>query len=240
MPLPRPLHSRILRTTITWDVVIAFCAFWLALIAASKYAADGYGWLVYLLPLVVLGATIWKSYLNWRKDSSESQISALEGALHVMNRLILDADVISPTFNPKLRLTIHVPEPDGDDLIQLLDYVGNQRRKNTAGRKTRGLCGVIGEAKRTQRIAVGSRIDPDYEKYVEELTDKWHYTEEEARRLDPASLAWLAFPLVDGKRKVIAILFADSADKDFFTPARIELITKATTGLAEFVLHRLI
>lgn len=241
LPLPRPVWKRFLLSVFTWDLVIALNALPLACIAVEKLRREGtVGWWAYIFPLIATLATGWRCYLNWLKDSAAAQIHALEGALHVLNQCLLDTSASSTAPPPKLRLTIHVPTPDGQHLVQLLDYVGDQRRKKTKGRKTRANCGVIGEALRTKGMSRGSREDPDYERYISELITRWHFTEEDARNLDAASMAWLALPITDGQGKVAGVLFADSVDKGFFTDDRSLVAMTAATGIAEFVKLRLL
>ena len=53
-------------------------------------------------------------------------------------------------------------------------------------------------------------------------------------------MSWLALPIIDGKGKVAAVLFADSTEKDYFTDERSLVAMTAATGLAEFVKLRLL
>ena len=173
LALPRPVWRRVLFSAFTWDLVIALCALPLACVAVERMRNEGtVGWWAYMFPLIATGATLWKCYLNWKKDATTAQVHALEGALHVLNQCLRETSAASGTPDPRLRLTIHVPTDDGQHLVQLLDYVGDQRKKNTQGRKTRANCGVIGEALRNKCLSRGSREDPNYERYVEELVKR--------------------------------------------------------------------
>jgi hypothetical protein len=67
-----------------------------------------------------------------------------------------------------LRSTIHVP--DGDDtLVQVLDYVGDQRGGATKGRRFSVSCGAIGKACRERQACGGARDTEDREAFIREL-----------------------------------------------------------------------
>lgn len=239
IPLPRSPWKRLVSSTNTYDAITAVLTLPLAFAAVAKLVTEGWPWLLYAIPVIAVLTTFIKLWLNDQKERGEVRVNALEGALHTLHRMLLDADTVPVGADPKLRLTIHSPSKDEKELIQLLDYVGDQRKKKTAGRRTQSNCGVIGLAFGSKEMATGKRENPDRESYVRELISKWHFTEEAARVLDASTMAWLAIPLKDGKNKVVAVLFADSVDANFFTEMRVLVALSATNGIAEFVRLRL-
>jgi hypothetical protein len=88
-------------------------------------------------------------------------------------------------------------------------------------------------------VLVGRRANDDYELYLQELITEWNYTPDQAQRLNPAAMEWMAVPLYDADHdRVEAILFLESNKRDFFTPARQEVVLLAVSGIAVFVGRR--
>ena len=77
-----------------------------------------------------------------------------------------------------------------------------------------------------------------YEDYVRELLRYWSYVEQDARKLNPATKAWMAVPLVHPGSKIQGILYLDSTDRGYFTAARQQLVFKAASGVVRFVIRR--
>ena len=113
-----------------------------------------------MLPILVFAFTIFKFVLSVQKESGKDRIHALEGSLHTVHALMVS---LESKPNPKLRLTIHVLSPDKKNLIQALDYVGDQRKTKTAGRITPANCGIIGKALSEGKLACGSRKSENHE-----------------------------------------------------------------------------
>ncbi len=64
----------------------------------------------------------------------------------------------------------------------------------------------------------------------------WNYTEERARKLNPGVMEWMAVPFYDGDNDtVIAVLYLDANQRDFFTQERQELVLSAVRGIAVFI-----
>jgi hypothetical protein len=70
------------------------------------------------------------------------------------------------------------------------------------------------------------------------LVGKWHYVEQDARRLSPATKAWMAAPLVLPGSKIQGILYLDSKDRDYFGTARRQVVIGAAYGVALFASQR--
>ena len=82
---------------------------------------------------VALVGQLGKTVIKYRHDASKKSLHDLAGCLHTLNAILAGA------FDEKklgLRSTVWVPSADKQELIQALDYVGNQRKKNKAGRKS--------------------------------------------------------------------------------------------------------
>ena len=85
-------------------------------------------------------------------------------------------------------------------------------------------------------VLVPRRANDDYELYVQELITEWNYTPDQARRLNPASMEWMAVPFHDADHnRVEAILYLDASKRGFFTPARQEIVLLAVSGIAVFI-----
>ncbi len=180
-----------------------------------------------------------KNIILWKNKKQETSCHELAGCLYTLHGLLTaSGDESEP--DPKLRITLHKPIEDGQRLQQVLDYVGNDRAKNTAGRKFSANCGSAGEALRLKRLVYGERENDDYEKYIAELVEHHHYTESDARKMDRDTMSWVAMPFfVDGDQsEVEAVLYLDSTVRDFFTEARRQTVLSAVSGISRFVKHR--
>ena len=140
----------------------------------------------------------------------------------------------------RVRATIHKPVEKRQKLLQIVNYVGDTATRETAGRRFAAQSGIIGEAMRQKQMCVGDRENDDYEAYVNELVHSWHYTEEDARKLDPASMAWMAVLLTmeDDPNTVEAVVYLDATRRKFFDERRQELGRLACAGIARFVKRR--
>jgi hypothetical protein len=121
-------------------------------------------------------------------------------------------------------------------LEQVTEYVGVTPKSGRIGRRVPANAGITGKAYRENVVLVGRRANDDYELYLQELITEWNYTPDQARRLNPAAMEWMAVPLYDADHdRVEAILYLDASKRDFFTPARQEIVLLAVSGIAVFV-----
>jgi hypothetical protein len=81
-------------------------------------------------------------------------------------------------------------------------------------------------------------LNDRYEDYIRELVENWNFTEGDARRLNPATMAWMAVPITNLSGTLEGVLYLDATDRDFFTEERQWLAIQATTGIAKFVARR--
>jgi hypothetical protein len=239
IPLPKSRLQRIWARPSTYDIG-GLCAGIIASAgSAFRFFLDGRNdWGFALSGGAVLqaifGALKWRAAL--RDEVARDSTEDLVGCLHTLAAVLLydvpDGD------DPKLRLTIHVPTGDGR-LLQICDYVGDQRVPKTAHRTFPVQSGITGKAFREREVITGSRENDDYESYIKELVSKWNYTEADARKTDPATKAWLAIPLVrDDNRTVDGVLYLDSTDRDFFIDTRRLVAMHAAVWIAVFVGRR--
>jgi len=157
-----------------------------------------------------------------RKQSTHE----LEGCLHTLH------EVLAPGAC-RLRLAIHVPV--NGELEQVTEYVGETSTPGGIGRRFPANAGIIGKALREKKAFVARRVHDEYEAYVGELITDWNYTEQQARRLNPGAMSWMAVPLYDRLARIDAILFLEATQLDFFTPQRQQVVVAAVRGIAVFV-----
>jgi hypothetical protein len=140
--------------------------------------------------------------------------------------------------DPHLRLTIHVPK-DEYTVQQLIEYVGDDRTKNAAGRIFPAHAGVIGEVLREKDRIVARRKTCDYDQYVKELTTIWRYTKERAKDANPATMSWMGIPIVDQRDGIVAgILYLDSTFADFFDENKQQIAAQACDGIVRYLYDR--
>jgi hypothetical protein len=130
---------------------------------------------------------------------------------------------------------------DPDCLEQALEYVGDQRKTRTAGRRMKISLGVVGKAYRDALSNPGrhesfadARMSPDYEAFLNQMVREYGYTKEGARALDHQTQSWFAFAIV-AAGTIEGVLYCDSTKPDFFSDSRIQDIEHAIAGIAYFV-----
>lgn len=227
-----------------WDALIAITVLCGAIAAALHFYEEGktrsFAMSIGVAVAVAI-FTLCKIGFQYSAHKQNTSLHSLEGGLHTLNALLLDCHP-NPTQSPGLRVTVHKPVDGGNKLQQVVEYIGDQRRPGGAGRCFLAQCGIIGEALRTKKTTAADRITPEYESYIKELIGpRWHYTEKDARARDPASMSWLAIPLVsdeNGVETVAGVVYADSTISGFFDPDKVYVAQVACAGIARFVESR--
>jgi hypothetical protein len=239
---PKTLTERLVATSIPADIAIAILSFILVVVGVSQKFGDGknpptalFIWGLITIGVLQLIASLYKVFVQYQKEINEEGVHSLQGCLHTLHAMLL-ATVPDGTRHG-LRMTIHLPTSKGDELIQLFEYVGERRGTRTAGRRFPVQCGIVGQAFRARQQHVGKRSNIDYEDFVKEMIDEWNFSDADARKLNPASKAWVATPLLaDSSQPPKAVVFLDSTDSEFFDdPKRLEIIESACQGIARFI-----
>lgn len=243
MSIPRVKHwaSRILTSGQFYDALIAIFAMAGGSVASQKLIVDGWrvaGWLVAVSAFVVCALSILRAIVAYRYESKKRSLHELEGCLMIIHAVLAEDDRPDGQKEVGLRLTVHVAIDD-HRLQQVLDYVGDERGGRTAGRVFPVQSGIAGLVYRTREAFAAERFEEGYEGYVRELINDWSYTENDARKLNPATQAWMAVPIIaPATSKILGILYLDSRDRDFFTAMRQQLVVDAASGVARFVTRR--
>lgn len=192
------------------------------------------GWLAVASVVKVLHA-----YSQDRELARKDDYEGLLGAVHVLYGAISKAVGITDREHGRLRVTLHrvVPPPKrgdaAEELEQLLPYVGGSG--SAPGRTFSIRSGIIGKAVREKSVFAAHRESDDYEKFLSELVRDWAYTEADARKLSPDRRSWMAVPILGSKSAVVAVVFLDSNEKDFFTSDIRELVINCCAGIASYI-----
>ncbi|MGV3519081.1 GAF domain-containing protein [Luteitalea sp.] len=239
-----PVRERWLRRAIhasqTWDVLIALTALVAGTTGVATLAESGRSgaaWIAGSCAVLTCVFTITRAVVAWTKQARRESLHELRGCLMTLHALLVETDRPGEVVRTGLRLTVHVPSADHRELVQVLDYVGDTRGGRTAGRRLPVHCGIAGHVYRTGDAYHAQRQDGDYEAYVRDLVEQWAYSEPQARRVDPASMSWMAVPLASGAR-IEGILYLDAREPGFFTESRQDLILRAAVGVARYVAER--
>lgn len=233
MPIPRPRRGLrwLITQTSTYDALIALVAFAIGIPSAfNNYAQGRFGLAVVVgtAMVAVLFFSVTKQVVGLAAARRRESTHELEGCLYTLHA------VLAPATDARLRIAIHVP--DGDALEQVTEYVGAVPKAGRIGRRFPANAGIIGKAFRERDAFVAQRVNDDYEAYVQELIHDWNFTEEWARRLNPASMEWMAVPFYDSEeQRVQAVLYLDVNQRGFFTPEREEIVLAAVNGMAVFI-----
>lgn len=243
MSIPRVRHWawRILTAGQFYDGLIAIFAATAGVVASQKLVVDGWrvaGWLVATSAFGVCTLSILRAIVTYRQQTKRESLHELEGCLMTIHAILVQDVSLDRQQETGLRLTVHVAIAE-HQLQQVLHYVGDERGGYTAGRVFPMESGIAGYVYRTREPFAARRIEQEYEGYVRELIREWNYIERRARKLNPATQAWMAVPLVASPgAKILGVLYLDSTDRDYFTAARHRLITNAAAGVARFATRR--
>jgi hypothetical protein len=242
--LPESGWQKFRRSTGLHDILAGVISAGGLFVAAGRFFvtdAPGWGWFTSgmgVLGLVVQGLKSRKLIQELQRDDS---VHELQGCLQTLETILLGPD-LDPERRAAagLRLTIHVPDGRGS-LVQVIGYVGDQRGGSGARRTIPENVGIIGHAYREAQLIPGKlevladrRTSNDYDEYIEQMVTDYGFTADTARKLNPATMSWLAIA-IPGNANVEGVLYCDSKLPDFFSDARKEDILHATVGIAYFV-----
>jgi hypothetical protein len=226
--------KRLFTASTLCDFGIAIAALIGGVISAVEKQSSVGVFLIILACVVFILAAL-KLIAAWHKKEREGSPHHLESSLYILHAMLTNDTLLNQ--DPHLRITLHLPTADGSKLEQSLDYVGDKRGGSTARRRFSVNVGIIGLAFRCKEATVAVRKGSDTEQYVRELVEDWGYTEDDARKRDMSAMTWMAIPLCSSpdNSKVVAIVFLDATDPEFFTEVRQNIALCACVGLAQYV-----
>jgi len=237
MSIPRKRHwfKRLWGDPLLCEAIIALAALllaiWEALYSSNKDVKERR--VICVCASVIFIFTILKSVIAWCKSLRKESPHELFGCLQTLHAILLAEG------KAVLRITIHVPAMEGQEVEQVMDYVGEPHGKKTAGRRFPSQSGIVGEAfRRKLAVSIGERINEDYEAFIQELVKDWHYTEADARKCNPSARSWMAVPLSNDEQEVEGIIFFDCNERHFFTTDRAQIAICAAAGIAKFIKKR--
>jgi hypothetical protein len=236
IPTQRSRWQRFWNTTVPYEIGAALSGTGTSAAAAQRFftaspADPFWGTISASGAALALGFQLMKLRRTYAQQIARDGIHDLAGCLHTLNAILIGGE--KEVEKVGLRSTVHVTV--GKDLVQALDYVGDQRKKNTQGRRMPVNCGVIGKACREKDVFFGSRTADSYEDFLQQMIKLYSFDEEGAKRLDPLTQAWIAGPLMDRSGNVEGVLYCDCKQRDFFTEERQRAIAFGAAGIAFFV-----
>lgn len=236
---PGTWTTRFFAEATPYDLATAGLAGVAGIVGAWKFFRDdqpAVGWLLVGCAVLACGAAVTKAVVAWRQKEAGRAPHLLETGLHVLYAELQIAQEVDSEFDHGLRITVHVPI-SGDRLQQVLDYVGDQRDgKRAAGRVFPANAGIVGRALQRQRAVTSRRRSHNYNAYIRDLQDEWNYSKDQAERVHPGTMAWMAVPVFDGAAgRVRAVIYLDSTDPDYFTDIRQNMAVAAATGIANYL-----
>ncbi len=200
------------------------------------------GWLLLAAAIWLTVASVLKVLHAHSQDEQEQRrqdYEGLWGALHVMYATITTYLPEDGSGNGKLRATVHRVDrasrkgKPAEELEQILPYIGGSG--SPPGRRFSVRSGIIGKAVREKAAFTASRQNDDHETFLAELIRDWSYTEEDARKLSPDRRSWMAVPIFGKKQIVVAVVYLDSAERDFFDNRIKSAVLGACGGIASYI-----
>jgi hypothetical protein len=198
---------------------------------------------------VLIGASVWLAVASLVKvlsarsqDAAQKRGEEYEGllaALHVLHGVVRSRAGLEDRRDGAFRATIHrvVPGKGGDggaeEVEQLLPYLGGDG--GPARRTFSVRSGITGKAVRERSIFTASRVSPDYETFLLEMVRDCSYTAKDARKLSPDRRSWMAVPISAAGGAVVAVVYLDSNELDFFGTEVRRAVLEACTGITTYI-----
>lgn len=237
IPTPESGWSRFWKSETPWDLVSAGAGLGTGGGAAYRFfSADPaidpnaltWGWIVAAGVLVAGLSQLVKAVRRWKLDAAKDSPHDLAGCLHTVNAILCSVGAIprALVFDPPFTF------PMGSRLVQALDYAGDQRKKNTKGRRRSVNVGAIGKAFRERAAICAHRVNENHDDFVNLMVTIYGYSEDQARALEPSTMSWMAVPLKSTSGDVEGVLYCDCKVRDFFTEDRQAVVIFAAIGIA--------
>lgn len=197
------------------------------------------GWVLIAAGVWLVASSVVKVLHAQAQDAAQKKSERYEGllgALHVLHGAVRSRAGLESLHDGKLRTTIHrVVSGDGgaEEVEQLLPYIGGTGSQ--AGRTFSVRSGIVGKAVRERSVFAASRVSPHYEAFLLELVRDWSYTMEDARKLSPDRRSWMAVPIPVEGGPVVAVLYLDSSEPDFFGGEVQRVIVDACAGITTYI-----
>lgn len=177
--------------------------------------------------------------IKFSKDRKTDTRLTVERALAVMHAMLTHHE------GTGLRICIHSVCKHGQETkaTRCTAYIYGSSRHIRPSKSTFSVSlGVVGAAYRKRNIA-STKLPKDnmlHEEKVRWLIEKWSFVGETASKIiENKKQSWAAFPIFAKSNKespdIEYILFADSSDRNFFSPAKIIAIAAATPAIAAIV-----
>lgn len=184
IPKPKSKWQRFWKSTLPYDIGTALAGGGTSAASAAKFftstpPSPGWGYIAGGGAGVALLVQLARARSAYSQLLLKDSVHELAGCLHTLNAILAGSDIEGLEG---LRSTVHAV--DGDHLVQILDYVGNQRRTGTQGRKTPIHCGVIGKACREKAIFSGSRETDNHPDFLQQMVKHYGFDTERAKALD--------------------------------------------------------
>jgi len=211
-------------------------------IALAKACYDGLSWefivafsTICVLMIVGLILKVFQGKYKDREHDEKSSPEDLSGCLTVIYHEV--ATCAKPDggklAKDHFRVTLH--RCDGEQLEQIVQYVGATKCNGNLGRRFSCRSGIIGKAVLQKKTQVAQRADGDFESYLKELVTIYHVPEADAKLLTQDRRSFMAVPITNKENESIGVVYADSNDRDFFTEEIQDRIIAGCFGVAEYI-----
>lgn len=205
----------------------------------TRYWLSGFLFIMVVVSIFGAWLRIKQGRVQDHEQNNKFDHDGLVGALNVIYNLIKVKAKYGKLESGQFRITVHrvVPttelEDDPEWLEMIVPYCGGLGKP--IGNRSSIRSGIVGKVVREKEPHTAKRPNQDYEQYVKELKSKWSYTDKAARRLSSDRMSWMAVPIKSKGDEVIAVIYLDSNDADFFTDEVQDLIMSASGGVATYI-----
>ena len=202
----------------------------------SYWLMAGIAWLV-----VVTVIKVANEVAETKEAKKKQQHEGLRGAVRVLYSMLMAQAGLEESRDGQLRITIHrvIPPEEkpkrGEELEQILPYFGSN--DNGLHRRFSVSVGIIGRMVREKEKEplFATRENEDPSAFIKELVRNWGFTEVDARNVSSDRRTWLAVPVTSNEKEVIAVIYLDSNQRDFFTKPIIQSVVNGCEGIVSYI-----
>jgi hypothetical protein len=194
-----------------------------------------------LFSVVALGALkLAQSRYKDAKDDHRDSPRDLRGCLHVIHRIIAGHKRVQAPPEGWLRITIHRVLDNGNELEQIVPYIGaHDTKPSSAGRRFSIHAGLIGRVAREGKISAYTRPqDMNFEEWQRWLVEHTAMTPSQAAQTRPDRFDFLGMPIRDPEGNVAGVLYLDSQRPKFFDAPTVAIVAHGCAGLAKWIDER--
>ena len=236
LPMPEEGWRKWIWNHATWETIIALGAAgaggssaWLCFVSDPPQKLVGL-LMAFSTVLSVVGAIVSAALKSNDRSPPIEKFHPFEAIMYELHAVLVHA-CNGQTENHGLRVALF--SVSGNEVIQRTHYVG-ETRKHGRGQRFSTALGIVGKAARRESDdALVDSVTQSVDR-IKHLCDQYGYTPAQAENLRKTSMSWVAVP-IRKEGKAVAVIFADSNRRQFFTNLRVEVLNSTVIAIGHYM-----